>query len=132
MDAALAALKQKWLSTGSFADEQAYLEAWVRRGHEEVPCVMVDPTGKMLPWLLVVVRRATGVVYQTQCGGVPCLQRWIEGFLVPLEFWNSELCRYVDVNAFMDVFHGSYNEGEREYSEEELKKRRPSGHSYAA
>ncbi|HEY6968538.1 MAG TPA: DUF6210 family protein [Candidatus Angelobacter sp.] len=126
MDADLTALKQKWLSTGSFEDEQAYLQAWVGRGPQEVPCVMVDPVGTAPPWLAVVVRRETGVVYQHQCGGTNCLQRFVEGFLIPLDLWNHEAWSYVDPNGFTHVFHGCFDVRERHYGDEELERRRDS------
>lgn len=43
--------------------------------------VDLDPDG-LAPVLLV--EAPTGVVYLHQCGGVTCLQRRLEGFLVPL------------------------------------------------
>lgn len=43
--------------------------------------VDLDPDG-LTPLLLV--EAPTGVVYLHQCGGVACLQRRLEGFLVPL------------------------------------------------
>lgn len=43
--------------------------------------VDLDPDSLTLHLL---VEAPTGVVYQHQCGGVVCLQRRLEGFLVPL------------------------------------------------
>jgi hypothetical protein len=75
-------LKQRWMASGSFEDEQAYLAALVRL--EKVKFVYLDPDGTLHDWLGVVVRHETGVVYGTQCGGVATLQRLIQGYLVLL------------------------------------------------
>lgn len=105
------ALKERWLATRSFEDEQRYL--WARVYDGEVPCVEMNasmdwPEG----WLAVVVRRPTGVVYQHQVGGIACHPFLIEGFAVMIGPYKDEpdssgalLPVKLDVDAFINVFH---------------------------
>jgi len=104
MENELNALKQKWLATRSFEDEQAFLAARIRLG--AVPFVYLDPDGTSLDWLAVVVRRETGVVYGTQCAGVATQQRFVEGYLVPLGgFKNDVDDGRIDFASFTEIFH---------------------------
>jgi hypothetical protein len=75
-------LRERWLASGSFVDEQAYLAARVQSGN--VRFVFLDPDGTLESWLAVVVGSQTGVVYATQCEGVATKQRFVEGYLVLL------------------------------------------------
>lgn len=104
MENDLVALKQRWLETRAFEDEQAYLAARVRLGR--VQFVSLDPDETLPPWLVVVVRSATGVVYGTQCAGVATEERLIEGYLVllggPRLGTESEP---IDLASLNDVFH---------------------------
>jgi hypothetical protein len=79
-------LKQAWLASGLFADEQAYLAARVRLSHARF--VYLDPVETWGEWLMVVIRHPTGIIYGTQCAGVGTEQRFIEGYLVPLAGTN--------------------------------------------
>lgn len=101
---ALSALKQRWLTTGSFADEQAYLAARVRLN--DVRFVYLDPDGTAPEWLTLVMRSDTGVVYGTQCAGLATEQRFVEGYLVLLGGSKYNLDDGpIDVPALRDVFH---------------------------
>ncbi|MFF4950363.1 DUF6210 family protein [Streptomyces chattanoogensis] len=46
--------------------------------------VFLDPDGAGGGWLYVVVKAATGVIYQQQYGGTACRQGQLEGYLVPV------------------------------------------------
>lgn len=104
MGDALAKLRLKWTTTGSFQDEQVYLAASIQAG--TVQFVFLDPDGTMPEWLAVVVRKQTGVVYGNQCGGVGTVQRFIEGYLVPLGGSQFEVDggRIVP-HLFREIFH---------------------------
>lgn len=100
----LSTLKQRWLTTGSFQDEQAYLAARIRA--EEVRFVYLDPDGTLPEWVAIVVRRETGVVYGTQCAGVATEQRFIEGYLIPVGGAKYDLDEgNIEVGPFVDAFH---------------------------
>jgi hypothetical protein len=45
---------------------------------------MLDPDGTLGDWLAVVVRAATGVVYEQEYGGLVRRQGAVEGYLVPV------------------------------------------------
>jgi Family of unknown function (DUF6210) len=100
----LGALKQRWLTSGSFQDEQAYLGARVRL--KDVQFVYLDPDGTLPEWIAIVVRRETGVVYGTQCAGVATEQRFIEGYVVPVGGSKYDIDEgNIEVGPFVDVFH---------------------------
>jgi hypothetical protein len=100
----LDALKQRWLTSGSFHDEQAYLSARVRM--KDVRFVYLDPDGTLPAWIAVVVCRETGVVYGTQCAGAATEQRFIEGYLVPVGGSKYDADQgSIQVGPFVDVFH---------------------------
>lgn len=65
-----------------FTTRQEGLKDRVRRG--EAAIVFLDPDGTWPSWTFVVVEAPTGVIYSTQCQGVACAIRFVEGFLVPL------------------------------------------------
>jgi hypothetical protein len=75
-------LKQAWLISRSFDDEQAYLAARVHHGQARY--VYLDPDGTWDEWLIVAINHPTDVIYGTQCAGINNSQRLIEGYLVPL------------------------------------------------
>lgn len=100
----LSILRQRWLTSGSFQDEQAYLAARVRLN--DVRFVYLDPDGTLREWIAIVVRRETGVVYGTQCAGVATEQRYIEGYLVPVGGSKYDMDEgNIEVGPFADVFH---------------------------
>lgn len=102
-------LKQKWLATGSWQDEQEFLWARVQCG--ELPHVDVDLGGDMPDGFAVVLRRPTGVAYMNQCTGTLCDHRIVEGVLVPVGLWKWEADgkREVKIEPFIEVFHdGKY------------------------
>jgi len=104
MENEISKLKQRWLATGSFKDEQAFLAEQVRLGG--VKYVFVDPDGTAPPWIAVAVRHQTGVIYGSQCAGVATEERRIEGFLVPLGGWKYEPdSGRIDLDHLTDVFH---------------------------
>jgi len=104
MESDLEALKQHWLTTRSFADEQAYLAARVRLNDAQF--VSLDADGTLEPWLAAVIRYPTGVVYSTQCAGVSTEERFIEGYLVLLGGSKYEAQdEKIEVSALTDVFH---------------------------
>lgn len=100
----LSALKQCWLTSGSFQDEQAYLAARVRL--EDVQFVYLDPDGTLPEWIAIVVRRETGVVYGTQCAGVATEHRFIEGYIVLVGGSKYDVDEgNITLGPFVDVFH---------------------------
>jgi hypothetical protein len=104
MEGELDALKQQWLATRSFEDEQAYLAARVRLN--DVPSVFLDADGMLEPWLAAVIRHATGVVYATQCAGVATEQRFIEGYLVLLGGSKYDATNEtIEDDSLMNIFH---------------------------
>lgn len=104
LESELGALKQKWLATGSFADEQAYLAARVRS--ETVRFVYLDPDGTLHEWLALVVRHETGVVYGTQCAGIATEQRLVEGYLCVLGGQGYDVdSSSIEIAALGDIFH---------------------------
>jgi len=104
MENELATLKQRWLASKSFADEQAYLAAQVRLAG--APFVFLDPDGTFNSWLAVVVRGQTGVIYATQCAGVATEQRLVEGYLVPLGGWKYDVDNgRIELAPLTQVFH---------------------------
>lgn len=100
----LCTLKERWLTTGSFHDEQAYLSARVRM--KDARFVYLDPDGTLAAWIAIVVRCDTGVVYGTQCGGVATEERFVEGYLVPV---GGSKCDVegggIEIGPFVHVFH---------------------------
>ena len=97
-------LKHRWLTSGSFQDEQAYLAARVRLN--DVRFVYLDPDGTLAEWIGIVVRRETGVIYGTQCAGVATEQRFIEGYLVLVGGSKYDVDEgKIQVGPFVDVFH---------------------------
>ncbi len=52
------------------------------------PVVFIDPFEALDGLGCVIVRRRTGVSYQQQYGGTGCLQRVVEGYLVPVDLRN--------------------------------------------
>jgi hypothetical protein len=104
-------LKEQWLATRSFDDEQQYLWARVQQG--DVPCVEMNPSGDWSDeWLAVIVRRPTGVVYMHQVGGIACHHYLVEGFMVMIGAYKYEPASSgalipikLDTNSFIDVFH---------------------------
>ena len=104
MEGELDALKQKWLASRSFEDEQAYLGARVQLN--DAPSVFLDADGTLEPWLVAVIRQATGVVYATQCAGVSVEQRFVEGYLVLLGGRKYDAAdENIDLSSLTDVFH---------------------------
>lgn len=102
----LNALKQRWLNSSSFKDEQAYLAARVRMG--DVRFVYLDPDGTLPDWVVIIVRHETGVVYGIQCAGVATEQRFIEGYLVPAGGSKYDIDEgTIGVGPFVEVFHES-------------------------
>lgn len=100
----LGALRDRWLATGSFQDEQAYLAARVRL--KDVRFVYLDPDGTLPDWMAIVVRFETGIVYGTQCAGVVAEQRFIEGYYVPVGGATYDVEEgKIEVGPFVDVFH---------------------------
>ena len=100
----LTALKQRWVTSAAFEDEQAYLEARVRL--KDVRFVYLDPDGTFRDWIGIVVRHQTGVVYGTQCAGVATKQRFIEGYLVLVGGLKYQVDEGdIEVGPFVDVFH---------------------------
>lgn len=100
----LGVLKQRWLASGSFEDEQAYFEARVRLNDAQF--VYLDPDGTLPEWIAVVVRQETNIVYGTQCAGVATEQRFVEGYLIPVGGSKYELdTGKIEVGPFVDVFH---------------------------
>lgn len=103
-DAVVAGLKQKWIASGSCQDEQAYLAARARQSDSQF--VFLDPDGTLPPWLAVIIRRETGVVYANQAAGVATEERLAEGFLVLLGGWSYDVdAGRIDLAALNDVFH---------------------------
>lgn len=97
-------LRQRWLATRSFQDEQAYLAARVRM--KDVRFVYLDPDGTLPEWIAIVVRCETGVIYGTQCAGVATEQRYIEGYLVPVGGSKYDIDEgNIEVGPLVDVFH---------------------------
>lgn len=89
---------------GQFEEEQAELARRVAR--DELKCVFIDPDGTLPDWLFVVVRGNTGVVYGTQCAGVACEQRLVEGYLVPLGGARfDDAGESIELDSFRDAFH---------------------------
>lgn len=104
MEYDLNALKERSLSTGLFADEQAYLAALTQS--PQVRSIFIDPDGTLPLWLGVVVRAETGVIYATQCAGVATEQRLVQGFYVPLGGSKYDVdAGYIELASFNDVFH---------------------------
>jgi len=102
----LKALKHRWLNSGSFEDEQAYLSARVRLN--DAPLVYLDPDGTLPEWIAIIVRRETDVIYGTQCAGVATEQRFVEGYLVPVGGSKYDVDEgKIEVQPFVDVFHES-------------------------
>jgi len=102
MDRELEQLKEQWLRSRAFPDEQAYLRGLVELGGADL--VVLDPDGTAPPWLSVVIRRQTNVVYATQCAGLACDQRMIEGYLVPLGGMTSDGDRIL-LQPLTGIFH---------------------------
>lgn len=104
MDIELDTLRERWLATGSYEDEQAYLSARVRMGAP--PFVYLDPDGTLPDWLAVVVRRETGIIYGTQCAGVATEERFVEGYLVLLGGWKYDGDGgRIELPPFNEIFH---------------------------
>jgi hypothetical protein len=100
----LDSLKQRWLNSGSFKDEQAYLAARVHL--KDARFVYLDPDGTLPEWIGMVVRCETGVVYGSQCAGVAIEQRLIEGYFVPiggLKYSGDD--GQIKVGLFREIFH---------------------------
>ena len=104
MDSRLEQLKATWLASGRFEDEQTYLRARVELA--DADHVYLDPDGSTPPWLTVVVRRGTNVVYETQCAGLACEHRMVEGYLVPVGGLKSDVASSeIKLAPLTDVFH---------------------------
>jgi Family of unknown function (DUF6210) len=104
MQSDLNALKQRWLATGQPLDEQAYLSALACS--DEIHTVFLDPDGTLPPWLGVVVRAETGVLYANQCAGLSTEQRLVQGYFVPLGGSKYDVDGgEIEVAPFIDVFH---------------------------
>lgn len=104
MDPRLEQLKETWLASAKFEDEQTYLKALTEFAAADY--VYLDPDGSAPPWLTVVVRRDTNVVYGTQCAGLACEQRMVEGYLVPVGGWKADVDEgEITLAPFTDVFH---------------------------
>ena len=81
-DNRLRELERAWHTSGSPGNERAYLNEKLRVGHAQY--VFLDPDGTFNPWVGVLVRRSTGVIYATQRGGTATDERMAEGFFIPL------------------------------------------------
>lgn len=64
-----------------FYDRQKNLMSSINKGESQF--VYIDSDGTLGDWIAVVIESKTGVVYGTQCHGVLCEQRYVEGFLIP-------------------------------------------------
>ncbi len=95
--------ERAWRATGSYQDEQAYLSQRLRTGAARH--VFLDPDGTFGRWLGVVVRQATGVVYEQQCACVTNDARLVEGFYVPLGGAGFVLVDGIDFVGLTEVFH---------------------------
>ncbi|MHA3774819.1 DUF6210 family protein [Verrucomicrobiota bacterium sgz303538] len=88
----------------NFHEEQEQLSVRVRDGGLRL--VYLDPDGTWADWSAVVIRWPTGVAYATQCGGVACKQRIVEGYLVPLSGSRFDPdAGQLSSALFRDVFH---------------------------
>jgi hypothetical protein len=95
---------RKLENSRSLEDEREYLRAEVNSGRARL--VILDPDGSWNPWVMAVVRLKTGIVYETQCAGTGCDQRYIEGMLVPLGgFRVVHDHGQVDTSLLTAVFH---------------------------
>jgi hypothetical protein len=103
-DRKLRELEERWKETGNFADEQRWLEQRCRLGRARH--VFLDPDGTIGPFLVVVIRAPTGIVYATQCAGHWCQIRLVEGYLIPLggRKMSDDDARPTS-REFTDVFH---------------------------
>lgn len=103
-DDRLRRLERAWQSTGTTRDEQAYLAARLRAGVARL--VYLDPDGTFAPWLGVVIRHPTGIVYGQQCAGVRTEQRLVEGYFIPLGGASFDFSEDpIDVSQLSAVFH---------------------------
>lgn len=64
-----------------FYDRQRDLGSSVNKGDSQF--VYIDSDGTFGDWIAVIIEDKTGVIYGTQCHGVICEQRYVEGFLIP-------------------------------------------------
>jgi hypothetical protein len=72
----------------------------------DVTRVFLDPDGSGGDIFGVIVQRATGVAYGTQCEGIMTDERYMEGFFVPIsgELYDSHDGR-INVETLRSVFH---------------------------
>lgn len=74
--------------------------------------VYIDPDGSIDTGLLVLVAAPTGVVYETQCAGLRCEQRGLEGYIVPCSSQSYELTSNVAADI-ADFFYRHFkNQGD--------------------
>lgn len=82
--------ERAWRASGAFEDEQSWLRLRIRAGLATY--VEAMPNGPIdQPWLALVVRAPTGVVYGHQCCGVSCCHHLVEGFHVLLDGLTLDL-----------------------------------------
>lgn len=103
--------ERAWRTTGSYEDEQSYLRARLLTGAARR--VFLDPDGTFGRWLGVVVRQATGVVYEQQCACVTTDERLVEGFHVPLGGAGYAVALGMDCASLTTVFHTGQDSGPR-------------------
>ena len=73
---------------------------------DQLTRVFLDPDGTGGDIFGVIVRRATGVAYGTQCAGLRADERYLEGYFVPISglMFDAEDGR-IDVAELRSVFH---------------------------
>lgn len=65
----------------AFYDRQKDLATSINKGESQF--VYIDSDGTFGDWIAIVIENKTGIIYGTQCHGVICEQRYVEGFLIP-------------------------------------------------
>jgi hypothetical protein len=88
----------------AYEDEQEHLKAKTQGGRGKF--VFLDPDGSWAPWLLLVIKAPTGVVYENQCAGTGTDHRLVEGYIVPVGGpWVNPNEGAIDIKALTAVFH---------------------------
>ncbi len=64
-----------------FYNRQKILATSINKGDSQF--VYIDSDGTLGDWIAIVIENKTGIIYGTQCHGVLCEQRYVEGFLIP-------------------------------------------------
>jgi hypothetical protein len=87
-----------------FESEQAALRERIER--EQCRHVFLDPDGTWPPFVMIVIKAPTGVIYENQCRGTATEARFVEGYLVPLAGPRVNLDEgLIDAVALSAVFH---------------------------